>query len=148
MTCPVDYTHVGTQPDRTSLSHVCQTCWIIQAESGFLGLRIDRARRRVLMGAIIVGEVGDVGECTLPLALDMLLPEEAERRRDSSMVAWRLAFACEYGVAEVSRISMNFEPDMVEICAFLPLAVMCVLVLLLYRDGAIDRPNEATGLFC
>jgi hypothetical protein len=72
------------------------------------------------MGAIIVGEVGevgDVGECTLPLALDMLLPEEAERRRDSSMVAWRLTFACEYGVADVSRISMNFEDDMVEVCA-------------------------------
>lgn len=101
-----------------------------------MGLRIDRARRRVLMGAIIVGEVGEVGEigeCTLPLALDMLLPDEAERRRDSSMVAWRLTFACEYGVAEVSRISMNFEPDMVDICAVFPfpLALMCVVVLLL-----------------
>jgi hypothetical protein len=93
-----------------------------------------------------VSEVGEVGECTLPLALDMLLLEEAERRRDSSMVAWRLTFACEYGVADVSRISMNFEDDMV---AFFLLVAMCVSVLLmLYRRGAIDRSNEATGLFC
>jgi hypothetical protein len=122
-------------------------CRIVQAESGFLGLRNDRARRRVLMGAIIVGEVGEVGECTLSLALDMLLPEEADRRRDSSMVACRLTFACEYGVAVVSRISTNLEDDMVEICALYLLVVMCVMVLW-DRDGAIDRSNEATGLFC
>lgn len=59
----------------------------------FLGLRRDRARKRIFMGcALIVGEVGDVGDCTLSFELEML-PDEADRRRDSSIVACRSTLA-------------------------------------------------------
>jgi len=59
----------------------------------FLGRRSDRARRRIFMGcALIVGEVGEVGDCTLSFELEML-PDEAERRRDSSIVACRSTLA-------------------------------------------------------
>ena len=97
------------------------------------------------MGAIIVGEVGEVGEGTLSLALDMLLPEEAERRRDSSMVAWRLTFACEYGVAVVSRISTNLEDDMVDICALYSVGgdVRVGVVVQRWSDRTIERSNRA-----
>lgn len=61
-------------------------CRIAQA----LGLRSENARRRLLMGS--EGVVGEVGDCTLSLELEML-PEEAERRRDSSIVSSRLTFA-------------------------------------------------------
>jgi hypothetical protein len=41
-----------------------------------------------------VGEVGEVGDCTLSFELEMLpLPDEAERRRDSSIVACRSTLA-------------------------------------------------------
>jgi hypothetical protein len=47
----------------------------------------------IFMGcALIVGEVGEVGDCTLSFELEML-PDEAERRRDSSIVAWRSTLA-------------------------------------------------------
>jgi len=45
--------------------------------------------------ALVVGEVdkvGDGGDCTLSFELEML-PEEAERRRDSSIVACRSTLA-------------------------------------------------------
>ena len=45
--------------------------------------------------ALVVGEVdkvGDVGDWTLSFELEML-PEEAERRRDSSIVACRSTLA-------------------------------------------------------
>jgi hypothetical protein len=65
---------------------------------------------------VVVGEVGEDGDCTLSFELEMLpLPDEAERRRDSSIVACRSTLACEYGVAVVSRISTNLEPGMIEI---------------------------------
>jgi hypothetical protein len=61
-----------------------------------LGLRSERARKRILMGPAVavgeVGEVGDVGDCTLSFELEML-PDEAERRRDSSIVACKLTLA-------------------------------------------------------
>ena len=61
-----------------------------------MGLRSERARRRIFMGcALVVGEVdkvGDVGDWTLSFELEML-PEEAERRRDSSIVACRSTLA-------------------------------------------------------
>jgi hypothetical protein len=64
-----------------------------------LGLRSERARKRILMGPAVavgevgeVGDVGDVGDCTLSFELEML-PDEAERRRDSSIVACKLTLA-------------------------------------------------------
>lgn len=83
-----------------------------------LGLRSEKARKRIFMGpagVVVVGEVGEVGDCTLSVELLEMLPEDAERRRDSSMVACRLTLAWEYGVGVVSRISTNLEPDMIEI---------------------------------
>ena len=79
-----------------------------------MGLRSERARRRIFIGCAVgeVGEVGEVGDCTLSFELEML-PDEAERRRDSSIVACRSTLAREYGVAETSRISTNLEPDMI-----------------------------------
>ena len=60
-----------------------------------MGLRNERALRRIFMGcAPIVGEVGDVGDWTLSFELEML-PDEAERRRDSSIVACRSTLAWE-----------------------------------------------------
>ena len=44
--------------------------------------------------AFVVGEVGDVGDWTLSFELEML-PDEAERRRDSSIVACRSTLAWE-----------------------------------------------------
>lgn len=93
------------------------------------------------------GVVGEVGDCTLSLELEML-PEEAERRRDSSIVSSRLTLACEYGVVSLSRISTNLEDDMVVILLFCSSLCQCGGLSMLYRDGAIDRSNEATGLFC
>ena len=55
-----------------------------------LGLRNEKARRRILMGPVLVGEVGEVGDAKLSFELAM---DEAERRRDSSMVASRLTLA-------------------------------------------------------
>ena len=57
----------------------------------FLGLRNERARRRIFIGCA-VGDVGEVGDWTLSFELEML-PDEAERRRDSSIVAWRSTLA-------------------------------------------------------
>lgn len=58
-----------------------------------MGLRSERARRRIFIGcAVVVGEVGEVGDWTLSFELEML-PDEAERRRDSSIVACRSTLA-------------------------------------------------------
>lgn len=98
------------------MSHREKKKWLSKAVHA-LGLRKDKARRRIFMGfAVVVGEVGEVGEvgdCKLSFELE-LLPDEAERRRDSSIVACRLTFAREYGAGVVSRISTNFEPGMIE----------------------------------
>lgn len=60
-----------------------------------MGLRSERARRRIFMGcAFVVGEVGEVGDWMLSFELEML-PDEAERRRDSSIVACRSTLAWE-----------------------------------------------------
>lgn len=57
-----------------------------------LGLRKEKARKRIFMGPAVgeVGEVGEVGDCKLSFELAI---DEAERRRDSSIVASKLTLA-------------------------------------------------------
>lgn len=76
-----------------------------------LFLRNEKARRRVLTGAAVVGEgEGDVVDWLPSLVVEML-PDE--RLRVSSSVCSRLTLAWEYGVQDVSRISTNLEDDIV-----------------------------------
>ena len=63
---------------------------------------------------------------------ETLLAADCERCLESSRISSRLAFSCEYGVSEVSRISTNLEVDIVSSLIESEVQMVC-------RRIAIDR---------